>query len=109
MGADSWESLRQFQANRSTSFSKGLAQDLAKRYPPALDKGNERRISQKRLTTILEDTFNRAREFRQQHKLGVYKKARLGNTFRWELEEMGYSEKFVELATEGLIVYITRK
>jgi hypothetical protein len=41
--------------------------------------------------------------------LGVYKKARLGNTFRWELEEMGYSEKFIELATEGLIVYITRK
>src|SRR5690349_8056530 len=90
-------------------FSKSLAQDLAKRYPPALDKGSERRISQKRLTSILEDTFSRARDFREQHKLGVYKKARLGNTFRWELEEMGYSEKFIELATEGLIVYITRK
>ena len=91
------------------AFAKLLAQDLAKRYPPALDKGNERKISQKRLTTILEDTFVRAVEFKQQHKLGVYKKARLGNTFRWELQDMGYSEKFVELATEGMIVYITRK
>ena len=91
------------------AFAKVLAQDLAKRYPPALDKGNERKISQKRLTTILEDTFVRAVEFKQQHKLGVYKKARLGNTFRWELQDMGYSEKFVELATEGMIVYITRK
>ena len=90
-------------------FAKTLAQELAKRYPPALDKGGERRISQKRVTTILEDTFNRAAEFKKQHRLGVYKKARLGNTFRWELEEMGYSEKFVELATEGLIVYITRE
>ncbi len=90
-------------------FAKALAEELSKRYPPALDKGGERRISQKRLTTILEDTFNRAIEFRRQHKLGVYKKARLGNTFRWELQEMGYSEKFVELATEGIIVYITRK
>src|ERR1044072_5060423 len=90
-------------------FSKSLVQDLAKRYPPALDKGAERRISKKRLTTILEDTFNRAREFRKEHKLGVYKKARLGNTFRWELQEMGYSQKFVEAATEGIIVYITRK
>ena len=89
-------------------FAKTLAQELAKRYPPALDKGGERRISQKRMTTILEDTFNRAAEFKKQHRLGVYKKARLGNTFRWELQEMGYSEKFVELATEGLIVYITR-
>ena len=89
-------------------FAKTLAQELAKRYPPALDKGGERRISQKRVTTILEDTFNRAAEFKKQHRLGVYKKARLGNTFRWELEQMGYSKKFIELATEGLIVYITR-
>ena len=89
-------------------FAKTLAQELAKRYPPALDKGGERRISQKRMTTILEDTFNRAAEFKKQHRLGVYKKARLGNTFRWELEETGYSKKFIELATEGLIVYITR-
>ena len=26
------------------TFAKTLAQDLAKRYPPALDKGNERKI-----------------------------------------------------------------
>jgi len=90
-------------------FAKNLAQELSKRYPSALDKGGERRISMKRLTTILEDTFNRAIEFKQQHKLGVYKKARLGNTFRWELERMGYSKNFIELATEGLIVYITRE
>lgn len=90
-------------------FAKTLAQELAKRYPPALDKGGERRISQKRMTTILEDTCNRALEFKKQHRLGVYKKARLGNTFRWELQEMGYSGKFVETATEGVIVYITRK
>ena len=90
-------------------FAKTQAPDLAKRYPPALDKGTERKISQKRLTTILEDTFSRAIDFRREHKLGVYKKARLGNTFRWELQEMGYSDKFVEVATEGLVVYITRK
>jgi hypothetical protein len=91
------------------AFAKTLAQDLAKRYPPALDKGSERKISQKRLSTILEDTFARAVAYRDEHKLGIYKKARLGNTFRWELQDMGYSEKFVELATEGLVVYITRK
>jgi hypothetical protein len=90
-------------------FAKNLVQELAKRYPPALDAGGARRLSQKRLTTILEDTYNKAIEFKNQHKLGVYKKARLGNTFRWELEELGYSKKFVETATEGLVVYITRK
>jgi hypothetical protein len=74
-----------------------------------LDQDGQRRLSQKRIITILEEAFSRAAAFRKQHKLGVYKKARLGNTFRWELKEWGYSEKFVEIATEGLIVYISRK
>ena len=91
-------------------FAKSLALEIAKRYPPALDQGSgERRLSQKRLTAILEDAYQKAIEFKTQHKLGVYKKARLGNAFRWELEELGYSKKFIETATEGLVVYITRK
>lgn len=90
-------------------FAKSLVQELSRRYPPALDQGGQRKLSQKRLTSILEETFNKATEFKAQHKLGVYKKARLGNTFRWELKELGYSDKFVEVATEGLVVYISRK
>jgi hypothetical protein len=91
------------------AFAKTLALDLAKRYPPALDKNGERKLSQKRLTTILEETYNKAIAFKNEHKLGVYKKARLGNTFRWERTELGYSEKFIETATEGLVVYVARK
>lgn len=91
------------------AFARSLALDLAKRYPPALDQGSARKLSQKRLTAILEDTFARAVQFRTEHKLGIYKKARLGNTFRWELQELGYSEKFIETATEGLVVYVARK
>lgn len=91
-------------------FAKSLAQEIAKRYPPSIDTGGgERKLSQKRLTSILEDTYQKAIEFKSQHRLGVYKKARLGNTFRWELEELGYSKRFIETATEGLVVYITRK
>lgn len=91
------------------AFAKTLALDLSKRYPPALDQGSARKLSQKRLTTILEETFAKAVQFKTEHKLGIYKKARLGNTFRWELQELGYSEKFVETATEGLVVYVARK
>jgi hypothetical protein len=96
-------------AKQVDEFSRSLAQELTKRYPPALDQGSQHKLSQKRLTTILEDAFSKAADFKAQHKLGVYKKARLGNTFRWELKERGYSAKFVEIATEGLVVYISRK
>src|SRR5688572_16704094 len=85
-------------------FAKELAQELSKKYPPVLDQSPDRTLSERRLTRILEDTCNRALAFKNEHKLGVYKKARLGNTFRWELEEMGYSRKFIDTATEGLVV-----
>ena len=91
------------------AFAKNLAQDLAKRYPPSLNQDGAHKISSKRLSTVLEQTYKNAIDFKEKHKLGVYKKARLGNTFRWQLEELGYNKDFVETATEGLVVYISRK
>ena len=89
-------------------FAKSLAEEVARQYPPALDQAGGRTLSEKRLTRILEDVCSKAAAFRSEHNLGVYKKARLGNTFRWELEELGYSKKFIETATEGLVVYLAR-
>jgi hypothetical protein len=91
------------------AFAKDLAGELSKRYPPGLDQAGGQTLSEKRLTRILEDVCNKAVDFKNEHKLGVYKKARLGNTFRWELESLGYSKKFIETATEGLVVYLARK
>jgi hypothetical protein len=88
------------------AFAKQLADELAKRYPPAKEQQS---AAEKRLSSILEDICNKALRFKSEHKLGVYKKARLGNTFRWELEERGYSKMFIETATEGLVVYLARK
>ena len=90
-------------------FAKTLAEDIARQYPPALDNAPDRTLSEKRLSRILEGVCNKAVEYKNEHKLGVYKKARLGNTFRWELESLGYSKKMIETATEGLVVYLTRK
>jgi hypothetical protein len=100
--------LNIFSTSKVTEFAKGLAQDIGKRYPPAIANNPAQMVSQKRLTGILEETFLRATEFNRENKLGWYKKAKLGNEFKWELKEMGYDEKFVDVATEGLIVYLTR-
>ena len=89
-------------------MAKSLAQDVAKRYPPAIANNPAQTVSQQRLSDILEEIFTRATNFNRENKLGWYKKAKLGNEFRWELKEMGYDEKFIEMTTEGLIVYVTR-
>ena len=90
------------------AFARELAQNLSKRYPPALDMNPEKKISANRLTKVLEDTLAQAAGFQRDHRLGVVGKAKLGNEFKWQLKELGYSDKFIEVATEGLMVYVTR-
>jgi hypothetical protein len=98
-----------FSSKDVDQFAKSLAADISKRYPPSLDQAKEKKVSQNRIARVLEDAFKKAVDFKAHKDLGVYRKARLGNTFRWELTELGYSKPFVEMATEGLVVYITRK
>ena len=89
-------------------FAKELAAMVAKRYPPVLDTSKERRVSPNRITKVLEETLDKAAEFAQSRRLGVYNRAKLANSFKWELKDLGYSDKFIEVATEGLVVYTTR-
>jgi hypothetical protein len=91
------------------AFAKSLAESLAKRYPPSLETAAGRKVSVNRVTRVMEDILERVADYNKTRKLGMFKKARLGNSFRWELKELGYSEKFIEVATEGVIVYLTRK
>jgi len=81
---------------------------VAKRYPPAIANNPAQMVSPQRLSGILEEVFARATEFSRENRLGWYKKARLGNDFRWELNELGYDDKFVDAAAEGLILRVTR-
>ena len=98
-----------FSSKDVDQFAKSLAVEISKRYPPSLEQSKEKKISQNRIARVLEEAFAKAVAYKSEKHLGVYRKARLGNTFRWELSDMGYSKPFVELATEGLIVYISRK
>lgn len=89
-------------------FAKKTAADLAKRYPVAIDQQPDKRPSVNRLTRVLEDVCHRAAVFGAEHKLSWYGMAKLGNSFRWELVELGYTKEFVDLATEALIVQASR-
>jgi hypothetical protein len=97
-----------FSGGAVAGFARDLAENVAKRYPPSLDISPEKRVSEARLTRVLEETLAKAVEFQREHKLGMLGKAKLANEFKWQLKELGYSEKFIDVATEGLMVYITR-
>jgi hypothetical protein len=101
---------RWFGTQEVDDFAKLLAREFAKRYPPnaAADLGAGAKPPSK-LINALDDTIARAVKFRKAQKLGVYRKAKFGNTFKWELRELGYSEAFVERITKELVFRLAAK
>ena len=100
--------LKFFSRSKIDEFARNLALEITKRYPPAIANNPEQMVSQTRLTAILEEAFGKAADFRSEHRLGWFARAKLVNEFQWELKEVGYEKNFVEMATEGLLVYVTR-
>jgi hypothetical protein len=84
------------------SFATELANDLGRRFPPAsearTDPGAKHQIK-----VILQGLSVRALRYQAENKLGVYKKAKLGNVFKWKLKDLGYSDEFAERATKEIV------
>lgn len=83
-------------------FASNLAADLGRRFPPAsearTDPGAKHQIK-----VILEGLGARAVRYHTEKGLGLYRKAKLGNVFKWKLRELGYSEDFAEKATKEIV------
>lgn len=90
-------------------FAKSLVGEIAEYYPPQEKTDSPRKVSQRKVASVLEGALNKAVVFKKQHRLGIYKTARLGNTFRWELKELGYSEAFVEALVKDLVIRLSVK
>ena len=100
--------LKAFDTRELEEFATTLAADFGRRFPPAsearTDPGVEHQIK-----VILEGLTARAVRYHEQHKLGVYKKAKLANVFKWKLTELGYSEAMVERATKQIVTRLAVK
>lgn len=94
--------LSLFNTRELEDFAVTLAVDLGRRFPPAsearTDPGAVHQVK-----VILEGLAARAVRYHQEHGLGVYRKAKLGNVFKWKLRDLGYSADFAERATKEII------
>ncbi|MBX9963229.1 MAG: hypothetical protein K2Y35_09250 [Burkholderiales bacterium] len=97
-----------FDTKKVDDFARSLAQDLARRFPPASEARTDKGAANQ-LAVVTEGLYARALRFHQENKLGVYRKAKLGNVFRWQLQELGYSANFIENVTKGLVVRLAKK
>ena len=91
-----------FNTRELEEFANALAKDLQLRFPPASEARTDSGAAHQ-IKVILDGLAARAVRYHEQHRLGVYRKAKLGNVFRWKLKEMGYSDAFVDNATEIIV------
>jgi hypothetical protein len=95
-----------FRTGEVDELAAAIAAELVKRVPPgALD--SRTRKAADRLRNTHDAIFARAGKFARTHPLNVYKRARLGNQFRWALKEAGYPPEFVESWTYELAILVT--
>lgn len=97
-----------FNTRELEEFATGLATDLGRRFPPASESRTDTGAIHQ-LKVIMEGLSVRAVRYHEQHRLGVYKKAKLANVFKWKLTEIGYSKEFVERATKEIATRLAVK
>jgi hypothetical protein len=97
-----------FGTRELEEFAVSLARDLARRFPPASEARTDAGAAHQ-IKVILEGLGARAVRYRDQHGLGLYKKAKLGNVFRWQLKELGYTDAFIQRATKELVTRLAVK
>lgn len=100
--------LKLFDTSEIESFATVLAEDVGRRFPPASEKRTDPGAAHQ-IKVILEGLGARAIRFRDEQKLGIYGKAKLGNVFKWKLKEIGYSDAFVERATKAIVTRLAIK
>ena len=101
MGIFQW-----FDTAEVDELARAVVAELVKRVPPASLDSSTRKAAD-RLRNTHDAIFARAGKFARTHKLNIYKKARLGNQFRWGLKTAGYPEEFVESWTHELVLLVT--
>ncbi len=95
-----------FRTREVDELAAAIAAELVKRVPPGALESRTRKAAE-RLRNTHDAIFARAGKFARTHPLNVYKKARLGNQFRWALKEAGYPPEFIESWTYELAILVT--
>jgi hypothetical protein len=95
-----------FNCSEVDAFVDSIVAELRKRFPP---EGVElpAKKAMERLRRTYDVIFRRVEIFAGAQNLNLYKKAHLGNRFKWTLKEAGYPEEFIDALTYELVTVVT--
>jgi hypothetical protein len=95
-----------FDCSAVDAFVDSIVADLVKRFPPSGVELPAKKATE-RLRRTHDVIFRQVETFARTHALNLYKKAHLGNRFKWCLREAGYANEFVDALTYELVTVVT--
>ncbi len=96
--------LNWFNAAEAKEFGGSLARFFAERIPSVKQFGDK--AFEMKTDKILRQMTDQIVRFKQQRKLNTYKKAQLGNAFKWALRDAGIEPEYADKLTKWLMLQI---
>lgn len=88
-------------ASSSIEFGESLARFFLEKSPRD-PKASEKKFAVK-TSAVLQKMDEQITAFKASHKLNIYKKAKLGNAFKWALKDSGYDAEYIDKLTDWLM------
>lgn len=94
--------LSWFDATKAEAFGQNLAKFIIERIP-ATPEAKRGKSVEKQLEVA--DKLNlKIDQFKQNCKLNIYKKAKLGSAFKFEMQAAGYKPEFIDQITKSIML-----
>lgn len=90
-----------FDAGAAKEFGAALAKFYMERVPVDSVVGEKKFAAKTK--GVLEKMAIQIAQFKGANRLNTYKKAQLGNAFKWTLREAGYDSSYIDRLTEWLV------
>lgn len=91
-----------FNAREAEEFGNSLAEFFDEKFR-ANEKARDPKFGAKQQKLVAE-VLSRAQQFKAKHKLNAYQKAKLGNTFKWKLRDLGHNTELIDVVTKDLMI-----
>jgi len=93
-----------FDASEAKKFGESLARFFVDSMP-AVSQVGDKAFAQK-AEKLMRQMATQVVLFKKTHKLNVYKKAQLGNAFKWVLKDANVSTEYCDKLTRWLVLQI---
>ena len=94
--------LRWFDAREAKAFGE----ELARYYDAELRSIGRASASKQddKQRKLLGRVLQRTQQFAQQHRLNVYRKAKLSNRLKWTLKDLGYDDELIDRLVKEVLL-----